>query len=1214
MVKMSPVSTTTTTDPSPPRSERLSTRWHVVDDFEIADEWKASKRTSTGLPLEGLNSEPKTASGWSCDNPVTATITAAVAARTAAAVASGDGAPSGVPPRRCDIQHRRPRCSSLGLPQSSRVASSLSVARPSASPMASPSEPVPPPLTDKGLPSLSFPSWTTGPMPSSARGALSSGASPQMKEAIREIQKIKHDLQADKVLFERPSLDGPSWWRRWGTLLSLGALRSTPSLHHLEGSFRTSQTPRSVSPRSPRHRPFRPFGGSVHRSASGNVGGDDAEDARGNVSSAPVDVATAEARMLTGLFNVDGLSDCDACVPPRCARIGAGGLMRSSLPSQQRQPEHGDAEVPSVPEDVWEQASNRHPHVDSGDATEFEAQHELLARWLDSADMPPRSADRAHKPHVHKSSLRASYSKRLSECEGDGTVGPEPKSPPVVGRRVNIELEASLLTSMERRLPSGPLSVTMPRLQRDVENAVFTRAPWPPEGGLGPGLKAQALEASASETPSVFAFLRNHFADIDVDNSRQVCENEFVSFVVVRTKRECGWHKVPADFERLLCESALRCYRQAVVRDDGIRVEDWVHFGLLLTSSPSHLAHHFLNQRLRRELRRNPFLLKEILHAFEEADIRGAGVLQAGDIEATFVAGETFVKDMDLKDTEQVSYYDFVAYCLGYRKTQVSLNWYDVSYGYAGWVPPSLLGGQQFHGVWHTGVVVFGKEYWYGGKVLSSEPGQAPFPPGPVKTTLLGTTLRTREELEDFLRFEMAPRYTREKYDVLRRNCNHFTDEVVSFLIQGCHIPDEARFQPEIIMSAPILEGIRPYLNRWLGGFEAAGCDAEIDDLMTEWRARLWPGDLALFVPQAQLHEPIRLVRVSKVDAWRGLCNISYFESHWPAADGASSTREHSTCVGISTNCPKGMFGEDNLGGTQSSPGDACREEDSSEEACVQTGNNGKGYDPCLGIPGVSLRHSNNLRVLRLGSCVHSGSYWDWTIKHRTSVPLTALRPHTLNGRGLVGTTGAGLGHIVRAGLRASNPELQTHLRRKAIVYAHCPQGHVMRPVQPERDRRSWDDFVQQALVCGICKKVIPRKTETRLECSVCSFYFCSTCDRKGLFRGYYSLGSIDSTTARLLLQETAWVRYKSQRYMAAAGASSANGVLDLDLWHNKVAHRLFADLGTELPCKSELLDMFKRFATAQNGQRGGSDVLDCTHFTDLLLELLALHAAFVSL
>mmetsp|Transcript_96574 Transcript_96574/g.273003 ORF Transcript_96574/g.273003 Transcript_96574/m.273003 type:complete len:1026 (+) Transcript_96574:134-3211(+) len=778
----------------------------------------------------------------------------------------------------------------------------------------------------------------------------------------------------------------------------------------------------------------------------------------------------------------------------------------------------------------------------------------MLAKWLDSTDFSVRVADRVQRPYCHARPCWATpvAASVQQPAERDGTVGPEPpRSPPVVGRCVNTHLEASMIDKGR----SGPSTLILPRLQRDA--SVWARAPWPPEGGAGPGLKAQVAEAAVSEAPSVFVFLRSHFADVDVDNDRQVTEKELVTFVLNRTRRLCDWQQVPQEFERLLTESALRCYHQAVVRDDGIRVEDWVHFGLLLISAPSHLAHHLLNQRLRRVLRQNPFLLKEILHSFEEADVRGAGVLQLQDIRATFINGDAFVKDMGVGSGDQVAYYDFVAHCLGYRRSEVVLNWYDVSHGFAQWVPPAMLGGQRFGGVWHTGVVAFGREYWYGGKVLSSEPGQAPFPPGPVKCTVVGTTLRTKEELEEFLRFELAPRYTRDNYDILRNNCNHFSDEVTAFLIQGAHIPDEARLQPEALMNTPLFEGLRPYLNHWLGGFEATGSGAEIDDLMTEWRARLWPGDLALYVHQSQLHEPIRLVHVSNVDAWRGVCDISFFESDsgaiWQRAEGTGCT------PGARVHAP---------------------------------------------------RNGCDIRVLRLGSCVDSGSFWDWKLQHRATVTLTSLRPCTRSGRGLAGSIGAGLGCITRAGLKSSNPELLNHLQRKAIVYAHCPRGHVMRTVQPDKATRSWD-LVALALTCGICERSISRKEESRLECPACVFHLCNACDRKGLFRGYYSLGSIDMATSSLLIQEHAWVRYKALRYMAAAGAA---GVLSLEAWQQKVAVRLYADLGIDLAPPSELIELYRRFCKGTTGTWGGLDGLDAGRFADLLMELLALQASVVTL
>ena len=67
---------------------------------------------------------------------------------------------------------------------------------------------------------------------------------------------------------------------------------------------------------------------------------------------------------------------------------------------------------------------------------------------------------------------------------------------------------------------------------------------------------------------------------------------------------------------------------------------------------------------------------------------------------------------------EELGYYGFIAYCLGYRRSAVWLNWYDVSRGYAKWLRSFL--GQDLEGIWHTGVVAFGREYWFGGKVWAS--------------------------------------------------------------------------------------------------------------------------------------------------------------------------------------------------------------------------------------------------------------------------------------------------------------------------------------------------------------------------------------------------------------------------------------------------------------------------------------------------------------
>eukprot|EP00930_Biecheleria_cincta_P083811 TRINITY_DN7331_c0_g1_i2.p1 TRINITY_DN7331_c0_g1~~TRINITY_DN7331_c0_g1_i2.p1 ORF type:complete len:880 (-),score=145.83 TRINITY_DN7331_c0_g1_i2:316-2955(-) len=761
---------------------------------------------------------------------------------------------------------------------------------------------------------------------------------------------------------------------------------------------------------------------------------------------------------------------------------------------------------------------------------------------------PPPSGGRAQLPYCHgKDGSPAFMGKVLSlysdfpmpevpQDEADGTVQATPRSPPVLGRRFTAR----------------QIEIGVPTLKRDLRErdagssrSCGSRArPWPDEAPLCPGRKSESSTFGDMEVPSVFSFLRSHFADVDVENSRQITEQDLVAFVRARTKKQPGG--VPSDYDKLLQESARRCYQQAAVRKGGIRVEDWVHFGLLLASSPSALAHQLLNRRLRQELVRHPQFLKKVLEAFEEADVQGAALLRSEDIQAAFSSNDELLKEVEKNSCHELNYYDFVAFCLGYRRSPVRLNWYDVSHGFAQWLPSGILeSGKKLEGIWHTGIVAFGREYWYGGKILASEPGKAPFPPGPLRCTELGTTLRTKEELEDWLRFELVPRYTRDKYDILRRNCNHFSDEVAGFLVQGSHIPDEARRQPEALMGTWLMKAVRPYLNRWLSGFDAEGSSgSEIDDLTAEWRARLWPGDLCLYMPASdaggqQAGQQAKLVQVSNVDAWRGTCDIHYFE-----AEGL--------------------------------------------EACYN-------------------RLRGDLRVMRLGSCVHTGSFWDWRLVCQQAVPLLSLRPHESQGSALPLSSrqGAiagpmGLGALLRAGMRM-DPEIRKILQRKAVVYAHCSQGHVM----ASRDGKwstAWGPTHPDT--CSMCYKTLSA-TEPALECSSCRFLICGPCDRKGLFRGYYSMGSVDASAARLLVHEPSWMHYKARRYMAMAVAPG--GRLGLDMWQGRMSVRLYGDLGQDLPSEGELVELFRRHsATADSSCSLG---LDEDQFSGLLGELLAEHA-----
>ena len=111
--------------------------------------------------------------------------------------------------------------------------------------------------------------------------------------------------------------------------------------------------------------------------------------------------------------------------------------------------------------------------------------------------------------------------------------------------------------------------------------------------------------------------------------------------------------------------------------------------------------------------------------------------------------------------------------------SEVSLYVYDLSRGFAKRMSQTLL-GKQIDGVWHTSIVVFGKEFFYGGGIQSGEPGQTPYGT-PVERVSLGETTKNLDHLLKF--FEVrSQKFSPSGYHLLDNNCNHFSNECSVFL------------------------------------------------------------------------------------------------------------------------------------------------------------------------------------------------------------------------------------------------------------------------------------------------------------------------------------------------------------------------------------------------------------------------------------------------
>ncbi|CAK9014242.1 unnamed protein product [Durusdinium trenchii] len=76
---------------------------------------------------------------------------------------------------------------------------------------------------------------------------------------------------------------------------------------------------------------------------------------------------------------------------------------------------------------------------------------------------------------------------------------------------------------------------------------------------------------------------------------------------------------------------------------------------------------------------------------------------------------------------------------------KVWLYQYDISNGLAAWAAPVAM-FQSVEGIWHTGIVVFGKEYWYGGQCFESKPETTPFGV-PKKRSYLGAWIPREDEV-----------------------------------------------------------------------------------------------------------------------------------------------------------------------------------------------------------------------------------------------------------------------------------------------------------------------------------------------------------------------------------------------------------------------------------------------------------------------------------
>ena len=142
-------------------------------------------------------------------------------------------------------------------------------------------------------------------------------------------------------------------------------------------------------------------------------------------------------------------------------------------------------------------------------------------------------------------------------------------------------------------------------------------------------------------------------------------------------------------------------------------------------------------------------------------------------------------------------------------KYTVTIHIYDLSQGMAKNMSGMFL-GKVIDGIWHTGIVVYNKEYYFGGGICSGPPKQTPYG-FPTKIEVIGETQIPQEIFHQFLQ-ELSPKFTMSTYDLFKNNCNNFTEECCQFLT-GKSIPSYITGLPSEVLNTPLGKMLEPMIN-----------------------------------------------------------------------------------------------------------------------------------------------------------------------------------------------------------------------------------------------------------------------------------------------------------------------------------------------------------------------------------------------------------------
>ncbi|KAF7728285.1 hypothetical protein EC973_006459 [Apophysomyces ossiformis] len=143
----------------------------------------------------------------------------------------------------------------------------------------------------------------------------------------------------------------------------------------------------------------------------------------------------------------------------------------------------------------------------------------------------------------------------------------------------------------------------------------------------------------------------------------------------------------------------------------------------------------------------------------------------------------------------------------------VQLYVYDLSQGMAKQMSLGLT-GKQIDGIWHTSVVVYGQEFYYGQGIMTAVPGSTQHG-HPLEKIDMGLTFLPQEIVIDYVNSQRDI-YTVEKYHLLDFNCNTFSNDLCQFLT-GRSVPAHITDLPKEFIATPFGQSLLPMIEGMFG-------------------------------------------------------------------------------------------------------------------------------------------------------------------------------------------------------------------------------------------------------------------------------------------------------------------------------------------------------------------------------------------------------------